>query len=78
VVFVVGAAGLVGSHLVDRLLAGLVGAYVADESVDGPPSTAPMSARPTLVDAIPASLVLSLGAPTELAEGLTRGLSARV
>lgn len=54
--------------------AGLVGARVSDGSADAPPSM-PMSGRPTLADALPASLALGVGPSVELVEGLGRTVS---
>jgi nucleoside-diphosphate-sugar epimerase len=53
--------------------AGLVGVEVRDGSNDAPPSM-PVSARPTLVDALPASIALGLVPSVDLAEGLGRTL----
>lgn len=58
------------AHLVAEA-AGLVGAGVTDASGDAPPSI-PMSGRPTLADALPASIALGLVPSVDLAEGLSR------
>jgi UDP-glucuronate decarboxylase len=62
---VVDVAHMIAEH------AGLVGADVWDGSNDAPPSM-PLSARPTLVDALPASIALGLVPSVDLAEGLGR------
>ena len=51
--------------------AGLEGADVPEDSGDGPPSM-PMSGRPALVDALPASIALEQPPPIDLREGLAR------
>lgn len=50
--------------------AGLAGVEV-NEAIDGPASV-PMSGRPTLVDALPASIAFGQGPTVDLAEGLAR------
>lgn len=52
--------------------AGLVGAAVSDGSSEGGPPSMPMSGRPSLVDALPASIALGLTPSVDLAEGLGR------
>lgn len=54
--------------------AGLVGVRVDDGSADGPPSM-PMSGRPAVADALPASIALGFTPSVDLAEGLSRTVS---
>lgn len=51
---------------------GLVGVDVSDSSADGPASIVPMSTRPALADALPASIALGLAPAVDLAEGIAR------
>lgn len=69
------AASLEASVLdVARLIAeaaGLASPAITSESTEGPPSI-PMSARPTVADALPAAIALGYVPSVGLAEGLTR------
>ncbi|HSO39815.1 MAG TPA: NAD-dependent epimerase/dehydratase family protein [Labilithrix sp.] len=58
------------AHLVAEA-AGLVGVEVTDEPIDGP-SSRPPSVRPTLAEALPASIALGLSPSVSLAEGIAR------
>jgi len=61
------------AHLVAEA-AGLVGIEVTDTSLEGPPSM-PLSASPTIADALPASIVLGLVPSVDLPEGIARTVS---
>jgi UDP-glucuronate decarboxylase len=52
--------------------AGLADAYVSDAASQDGPSSMPLSGRPTLADAMPASIALGLTRTTDLAEGVAR------
>jgi len=52
--------------------AGVAGIDVSEASADGPASFVPMSTRPTLADALPASIALGLTPAVDLAEGIAR------
>ena len=64
------------AHLIAEA-AGLAGVHVTDGSADGP-SSMPMSGRPSIADALPASIALGLTPSVDLAEGIARTHSERV